>query len=76
MPERDVVGGEQLERRARVGLGLRDVAAPQRDPAATLDHERHRRDRRAGPRVGERLLEARIGDVERVRGEQADHEQS
>ena len=39
------------------------------------DHERLRRDRGAGLGVGEHLLQARVGEIERVRGEQADHEQ-
>ena len=67
VPEADLVRRQQLERRAGVGLGADDRAAPQRHPAAVQDHERLRRDRGARPRVGEHLLEAGVGEVERVR---------
>ena len=48
---------EQIERRARVGLGLPDVAAAQGDPAAMGEHVTERGQRASGLGVGECLLE-------------------
>ena len=72
--ERDRVRAEQLEPGPRVGLGAVDRAAPQVHPAAAVGQICDGRDRLAGARVGERLLEARLGDVECVRRDQAEHE--
>ena len=72
--EPDVVGVQEIERRPCVGFGIRHGASPQHQPAAMREQERHSRDRSAFARVRERLLEATIGEIERVGSEQADHE--
>ena len=60
---------------ARVGLRVGHGAAPEGDPAAVDDHERHAPGSRRGRARRRRMLEARVGEIERVRREQADHEQ-
>ena len=74
-PERDVVAGEQLERRPRVGLGLRHVAAPQRAPSrdGTVTNASAGIEARARASASIRSRHV-VGEVERVGGEQADDE--
>ena len=70
------MGGQQLERRARVGLGAGAIA-PRRNetqPRWTITNACAGIDAR-GSASREHLLQARVGEVERVRGQQADHEQ-
>jgi hypothetical protein len=72
--QRDPMGGEQLEPGAGVGLRLADRAAAQVHPATPIGEVGDGGDRLARPRVRERLFEARLGEVERVRGDQREHE--
>jgi hypothetical protein len=67
----DVVGPQQPECRPGVGLGPGHRASPQARHRPELENESRCRDRGPQARVGERLIDARLGEIERVRGQHA-----
>ena len=65
---------QQLEGRAGVGLRLRQCAAAESDDAAVSEHERDGRERDPLSCIGEHPVQHRVGEVERLRGHEADEE--